>query len=277
MSQKVALVTGASSGIGFDASGGLKKKGFVVYAASRRLEKMRDLEKMGINILYLDLTDDESMVNCVETIMENEGQIDVLVNNAGYGSYGAIEDVPLEEARRQIEVNVLGLGRMIQLVLPGMRKNRFGRIINITSVGGKVHTPFGGWYHASKFAVEGLSDCLRTETAEFGIDVVVVEPGGIKTEWGVIAAENLKKTSGKGAYSKMANRIAEGMMKMYRTGKGLSPSSLISDVIVKAASVKKPKTRYLIGANAKSAFLMKIILSDRAYDKLILKKMSRMM
>jgi len=277
MSQKVALVTGASSGIGFDTSAGLKKKGFVVYAASRRLEKMRDLEKKGINILYLDLTDDESMVNCVETIMENEGQIDVLVNNAGYGSYGAIEDVPLEEARRQIEVNVLGLGRMIQLVLPGMRKNRFGRIINITSVGGKVHTPFGGWYHASKFAVEGLSDCLRTETAEFGIDVVVVEPGGIKTEWGVIAGENLKKTSGKGAYSKMANRIADGMIKMYKTGKGLSPSSLISDVIVKAASVKKPKTRYLIGANAKSAFLMKRILSDRAYDKLVLRKMSRMM
>jgi len=277
MSQKVALVTGASSGIGFDTSAGLKKKGFVVYAASRRLEKMRDLEKKGINILYLDLTDDESMVNCVETIMENEGQIDVLVNNAGYGSYGAIEDVSLEEARRQIEVNVLGLGRMIQLVLPGMRKNRFGRIINITSVGGKVHTPFGGWYHASKFAVEGLSDCLRTETAEFGIDVVVVEPGGIKTEWGVIAGENLKKTSGKGAYSKMANRIADGMIKTYKTGKGLSPSSLISDVIVKAASVKKPKTRYLIGANAKSAFLMRRILSDRAYDKLVLKKMSRMM
>ncbi len=277
MSQKVAFVTGASSGIGFVASAGLKKKGFAVYAASRKLEKMRDLEKKGINILYLDLTDDESMVNCVETIMEKEGQIDVLVNNAGYGSYGAIEDVPLEEARRQIEVNVLGLGRMIQLVLPGMRKNRFGRIINITSVGGKVHTPFGGWYHASKFAVEGLSDCLRTEVAEFGIDVVVVEPGGIKTEWGIIAGENLKKTSGKGAYSKMANRIADVMIEMYKTGKGLSPSSLISDVIVRAASVEKPKTRYLIGANAKPAFLMKRILSDRAYDKLILKKMSRMM
>ena len=277
MSKKVALVTGASSGIGFDTAIGLEEKGFTVYGVARRLERMKDLEKKGIKILSLDVTDDASMVNCVDTIMKNEGRIDILVNNAGYGSYGAIEDVPMEEARRQIEVNVLGLGRMCQLVLPGMRKNRSGRIINITSMGGKVHTPFGGWYHATKFAVEGLSDCLRMEVAQFGIDVVVVEPGGINTEWGVIAGENLKKTSGKGAYSEMTNKIADGMIAMYSSGKGLSPTTVISDAIVKASTVKKPKTRYLIGANAKPLFLLKRLLSDRAYDKLVLKTMSRVM
>lgn len=277
MSHKVALVTGASSGIGFDTATGLKEKGFTVYGAARRLEPMKDLEKKGVNIIPLDVTDEASMANCVDTIMKNEGRIDILVNNAGYGSYGAVEDVPVEETRRQIEVNVLGLGRMCQLVLPGMRKNRTGRIINITSVGGKVHTPFGGWYHATKFAVEGLSDCLRMEVAQFGIDVVVVEPGGIKTEWGVIAGENLKKTSGKGAYSEMANKIADGMIAMYSSGKGLSPTTVISDTIVKACTVKKPKTRYLTGANAKVLFLMKRMLSDRAYDKLSLKTISRMM
>lgn len=275
MSKKVALVTGASSGIGFDAVVGLKEKGFTVYGAARRLGRMKGLKKKGINIISLDVTNDESMVNCVDTIMTNEGRIDVLVNNAGYGSYGAIEDVPMEEVRRQIEVNLLGLGRMTQLVLPGMRKNRSGRIINITSIGGKVHTPFGGWYHATKFAVEGFSDCLRMEVSQFGIDVVVIEPGGIKTEWGVIAGENLKKTSGKGVYRKMTNKVADGMIAMYSSGEGLSPTTIISDTIVKASTVRKPKTRYLLGANAKRLFLFKRLLSDRAYDKFVMNKMSR--
>ncbi|MGL5066248.1 MAG: oxidoreductase [Sarcina sp.] len=179
--KKVALITGASSGIGFDTAIELQKKGYIIYGAARRVDRLETLKKNGINVIALDVTNEESMVKCVETILAKEGRIDVLVNNAGYGSFGAIEDVSMEEARRQVEVNVFGLARMTQLVLPSMRANKYGKIVNISSMAGKMHTPFGGWYHATKFAVEGFSDCLRMEVAEFGIDVILVEPGGIKT------------------------------------------------------------------------------------------------
>jgi short-subunit dehydrogenase len=196
---KVVLITGASSGIGKEAARTLKKTGSVVYGAARRSEMMKDLESDGIRVLQLDLTDEDSVEACVKSIIEREGRIDILVNNAGYGSYGAIEDIPISEARRQFEVNLFGLARLTQAVLPSMRAKRFGRIVNISSIAGKIYTPFGGWYHATKFALEGFSDCLRLEVEPFGINVVVVEPGGIKTEWGTIAAEHLRKTSGSGA------------------------------------------------------------------------------
>ena len=154
---------------------------------------MADLEKDGITPVALDLTRDGSIAACVNTILSKEKSIDVLVNNAGYGSYGAIEDVPLEEGRRQFEVNLFGMARLIRLVTPAMREQHYEKIVSISSMGGKIWTKFGGWYHATKYAVEGLSDCLRMELQSFGIDVVVVEPGGIKTDWGLITAENLKK------------------------------------------------------------------------------------
>lgn len=171
----------------------LKSAGFKVYAAARRVDRMADLEKDGITPVALDLTRDGSIAACVNTILSKEKSIDVLVNNAGYGSYGTIEDVPLEEGRRQFEVNLFGMARLIRLVTPAMREQHYEKIVNISSMGGKIWTKFGGWYHATKYAVEGLSDCLRMELQPFGIDVVVVEPGGIKTDWGLIAAENLKK------------------------------------------------------------------------------------
>lgn len=272
MNKKVALVTGASSGIGKSTALELKNRGFIVYGAARRTENMNDISKDGINIISLDVTNEESMVSCVNKIIRKEGRIDVLVNNAGYGSYGAIEDVPIEEARRQLDVNLFGLARMTQLVLPSMRKNKFGKIVNISSMGGKITTPFGGWYHATKFAVEGFSDCLRMEVEPFGIDVVVIEPGGIKTDWGVIAAENLKTTSAKGAYAEKANKTADGMAKMY-TGNSLTKPEVIAKTIGKAVTVRKPKTRYLIGYGAKPAVLLKRALSDRAYDKVAQKMM----
>jgi NAD(P)-dependent dehydrogenase (short-subunit alcohol dehydrogenase family) len=268
MSQKVALITGASSGIGKEAAIELKNQGFMVYAAARRIDKMQDLAAKGIHPILLDVTDDESMVHCINEILKKEHRIDVLVNNAGYGSYGAVEDVPLEEARRQMEVNVFGLARMIQLVVPSMRKNQFGKIVNVSSMGGKIWTKFGGWYHATKFAVEGLSDCLRLELEPFGIDVIVVEPGGIKTDWGIIAAENLKKVSANGSYSQAANKAAVGMIKNY-TGNQLSKPKLIARTIAKAVTVKRPKTRYLVGFMAKPMVFMKNVFGDRAYDRII--------
>jgi short-subunit dehydrogenase len=248
MLNKVALITGASSGIGYATALEFQRKGFIVYGAARRTDRMNGLQEKGIHTVSLDVTDDASMIRCVNSIIEKEGHIDVLVNNAGYGSYGAIEDVPLEEARRQVEINVFGLARMIQLVLPKMRERKYGKIVNISSMGGKIWTPFGGWYHATKFAVEGLSDCLRMEVRPYGIDVIVVEPGGVASEWGNIAADNLIKASGKGAYAKEAVRTAEATKKTYEGN--VTKPEVIAKCIVKAVTVKKPKTRYLLGSGA---------------------------
>ncbi|MCB2196412.1 MAG: oxidoreductase [Bacteroidetes bacterium] len=266
--KKVALITGASSGIGESAAILLQNAGFKVYGAARRVEKMKDLESKGISTIALDITKDVSVENCVNTILEKEGRIDVLVNNAGYGSYGAVEDVPMEEARRQFDVNIFGLARLTQLVLPKMREHQFGKIVNISSMGGKVYTPFGAWYHATKHALEGWSDSLRLEVKPFGIDVVVVEPGGIKTPWGIIAAENLKKTSGNGAYAEQANKTAEGTIKMYSSNQLTKPEA-IGKVILKAVTARKPKRRYVKGFGAKPALFIRKWFGDAVYEKAI--------
>lgn len=265
---KIALVTGASSGIGKVVAQELKVAGFKVYAAARRVDKMSDLKQIGITPIALDLTKDESITACVDTILSKEKSIDVLINNAGYGSYGAIEDVPLEEVRRQFDVNLFGMARLIQLVTPSMRENHYGKIVNISSMGGKIWTKFGGWYHATKFAVEGFSDCLRMELKPFGIDVIVVEPGGIKTDWGIIAAENLKKSSANGAYAEMANQAANGMIKNY-SGNMLSKPELIAKTVRKAVTKRRPRTRYLIGFGAKPMVWTHKIFGDRMFDWVI--------
>jgi len=179
---RTALVTGASSGIGEDTARKLQALGYIVYGAARRTDRLQALTTDGIRPLAMDVTDDASMNAGVNRILEETGRIDVLVNNAGYGSYGAIEDVPINEARRQFEANVFGLARLTQLITPHMRTQGSGTIINISSMGGKLTTPLGGWYHATKYAVEALSDALRIELSSFGIDVVVVEPGGIRLD-----------------------------------------------------------------------------------------------
>jgi NAD(P)-dependent dehydrogenase (short-subunit alcohol dehydrogenase family) len=268
MKDKTALITGASSGIGKETAKALLEEGYTVYAAARRVEKMKDLERIGAKPIAMDVTDDDSMVSGVNSILEREGSIDILINNAGYGSYGAIEDVPIDEARRQFEVNVFGLARLTQLVLPGMRQNRYGKVVNISSMGGKIYTPFGGWYHATKHALEGFSDCLRWETAPFGIDVIVIEPGGIATPWGQIAANNLKKTSGSGAYAEAAIKAADGTAEMY-SGDRLSPPRLIAETILKAVTARRPKTRYAVGFMARPVIFLRWLLSDRMFDRII--------
>ncbi len=270
MSKRVAIVTGASSGIGFDTVKRLLSSGFVVYAGARRLEKMKPLEKLGANIYPLDVTSKKSIKKFMKRVNNNETRIDVLVNNAGYGSYGAIEDVSIKEAKHQLEVNLLGVARLIKLVVPTMRKRGRGKIINISSVAGKVHTPFGGWYNASKFGLEGLSDALRMELQPFGIDVVVIEPGGVKTEWGKIAASKLEESSAYGAYAKQAKAIAKRMAEYYNKG-NLTHPSVIARTIVRSVNVRRPKTRYTVGYLAKPAVTLRWLLPDRMFDNLIRK------
>ncbi|MFJ9392303.1 oxidoreductase [Nocardioides sp. NPDC101246] len=262
---KVALVTGASSGIGAATARRLARAGWIVYGAARRIDRLAELEPDGVRPLALDVTDDAAMVAGVEKILAEEGRVDALVNNAGYGSYGSIEEVPLEEARRQIEVNLFGLARLTQLVVPGMRERGSGTIVNITSIGGKITTPFGGWYHASKFAVEGLSDALRVELAPFGVDVVVVEPGAIATEWGDIAMESGRKVSGDGPYAELVEKMASSLEgdAMARLA---SDPDVVARAIEKAVTAKRPRTRYAVGFGAKPILAARRVLPDRAMD-----------
>lgn len=265
---KVILITGASSGIGREAAILLASKGEIVYGAARRTDKMEDLKAKGIRLLEMDVTKEESMVQGIDEIIRREKRIDVLVNNAGYGSYGALEDVPLSEARYQFEVNIFGLARLCQLVLPAMRAQHSGRIINISSIGGSFGEPNGSWYHATKYALEGLSDSLRMELKQFGIDVVIIKPGAIRTEWNKIARENMIKVSGHTAYKDLAQK----QFKLFERADGKidSPPMVIAKVIDKAIYAAKPKTRYLAGAGAKPLYFIKYFISDRMFDSLYL-------
>lgn len=268
MTSSVALVTGASSGIGEATALRLASLGYTVYAAARRVDRMAGLLDHGVRVLPLDVTDEESMTACVATILDETGRIDVLVNNAGYGSFGALEDVPLEEARKQFDVNIFGLARMIQLVLPTMRAQASGTIVNISSIGGKVYEPLGSWYHSTKFAVEGLSDSLRLELKQFGIDVVIIEPGAIRTEWNSISRESLMEVSGKGAYGVLAEHVRGVLEHADAPGRGSEPF-MVAEVIAKAVRARRPRIRYVVGARARPAVIARKILPDRMLDAVI--------
>lgn len=264
---KTALVTGASSGIGEAIARRLLRDGFVVYAAARRLDRMAALEREGARLVALDLTAEPSMAAAMGRVLDEAGRLDALVNNAGYGAFGALEEVPLEEGRRQFEVNLFGLARLIQLGLPAMRAQRSGRIVNITSIGGKIHEPMGAWYHATKFAVEGLSDCLRMELEPFGIDVVVVEPGAIRTEWSAIAQKGLMETSGAGPYAEQA-RLSAALLAGADRAQG-SPPEVVAGAVSSALSARRPRTRYVVGGGAKPMIALRRRLSDRAFDRVM--------
>ncbi|WP_169581920.1 MULTISPECIES: oxidoreductase [Microbacterium] len=268
MTVKTALITGASSGIGEATARRLRSLGYVVYGAARRVDRMSQLEAEGIRTVAMDVTDDESMRAAVDRILDETGRIDVLVNNAGYGSYGALEDIAIEEGRRQFDVNVFGAVRLAQLVLPHMRQRRSGTIVNISSMGGRIYTPLGGWYHGTKFALEALSDCLRMEVKPFGIDVVIVEPGSIATEWGSIAADNVLATSGSGPYAPQAAAVSN-LLRAESGSSRTSPPSVVADAIAKAVSARRPKTRYVVGFAARPLITLRALLPDRAFDGLI--------
>ena len=268
MVQKVILITGASSGIGFDAAMRLAEQGHTVYGGARRTERMEALKEYGVIPIRLDVTDESSVSDAISLILAKDKRIDVLINNAGYGFFGALEDVSLDDARAQFDVNVFGLASLTQKVLPIMRAQHGGTIINISSTAGRVVIHFGAWYHATKYAVEALSDALRMETKEFGIDVVLIEPGGIRTDWGSIAAEHLKESSKGGAYEKAAVKAAEGLKKHY-SGKLLSDPKVVSKAIMKAVNRRRPRTRYLIGFGSKTLVFLHAVLPSRAYDRIM--------
>ena len=262
---KVILITGASSGIGYDAAETLARQGHRVYAAARRLERMEPLKSLGVQVIRMDVTDEESMQEGVRKVIQSEGRIDVLVNNAGYGFFGAIETVPMEDARRQLEVNVFGLARLTQLVLPHMRKQGSGRIINTSSIAGKMVFYMGGWYNVTKYSVEAFSDALRMEMKPFGIDVVMIEPGAIKTDWGIIAAKHLKESSAGSAYETVGTQWADNMDWFYKTNL-LSSPQVITKAISQAVNSRHPKARYCRGRFSIIGRLAHALMPARWWD-----------
>lgn len=266
------LITGASSGIGKETAKKLLGDGHTVYAAARRVERMRDLEDLGATVLALDVTKDDDLVAAVERIIDEQGGIDVLVNNAGFGSYGAMEDTTLDDARYQFDVNVFGVARLTQLVLPHMREQQSGTIVNISSMGGKIYTPLGSWYHATKHAIEGWSDCLRYEVAPFGIDVVIIEPGIIRTEFADVLVDPLLERSGTSAYADMAQGLARSSRDAYSGGRG-SPPSVIANTISKALRARRPKTRYVAGQYGKLLIRLRKWTTDRMFDRVLRRMM----
>ena len=268
--QKVILITGASSGIGFDAARILARQGHKVYAAARRVELMEPLKADGVQILKMDVTDEASMQQGVDAVIQAEGRIDVLINNAGYGFFGAIETVPLEEARRQLEVNVFGLARLTQLVLPYMRQQGSGRIVNTSSIAGKMVIYMGGWYNVTKYSVEAFSDALRMEMKPFGIDVVMIEPGAIKTDWGIIAARHLKESTAGTAYEEVGTQWANNMDWYYRTNL-LSKPSVVAKAISRAVNSRHPRARYRIGRFSHFGVLLHNLIPARWWDAMMRK------
>ncbi|BDR54567.1 short-chain dehydrogenase/reductase [Bombiscardovia apis] len=265
MNARVVLITGATSGIGYQAAAILARHGLRVYGAGRHIDQLKPLTGLGVQPVPLDLSNDDSIQKAVEAVLSRESRIDILINNAGYGSYGPVEEVAISEVRQQFEVNLLGLARLTQLVLPTMRAQGHGRIINTSSMAGRMVTYMGAWYHATKYALEAFSDALRMETRQFNIDVVLIEPGAIATNWGRIAADHLEDSAHGGPYQEAAQQAAQGLRKLYNS-RWLSKPDSIAQVIAKAASTRRPKTRYLVGFGAKPLVALHALLPDRAFD-----------
>jgi NAD(P)-dependent dehydrogenase (short-subunit alcohol dehydrogenase family) len=270
--KKVVLVTGASSGMGKDVALRLLEQGYIVYGAARRVEKMGILVQNGGHAIPMDITREDEIEAAVKRIEKEQGRLDVLINNAGYAVWGAVETVSIEDARRQFDVNIFGLASLTKKVIPLMRKQNTGKIINLSSMGGRVYTPLGAWYHATKHALEGWSDCLRIELKQFGIDVVIIEPGAIITEFGdVMMKPALKRAKGT-AYESVTKQLLDTTQELYDKGKG-SPASVISNLIIKAIKSKKPKARYVGGLYAKPMLFIRRWFGDAIYEKAIMSQL----
>lgn len=268
MQKKVVLITGASSGMGKEFAKSLISENYVVYVAARRIEQMKDLEELGAYALKMDITSQSDIDAAINEIESKHNGVDILINNAGFGLYGAVEDIKISDARYQFEVNLFGLAYITQRVLPKMRSKNSGTIINMSSMGGKVYMPLGSWYHATKHALEGWSDCLRIELKQFGIKVVIIEPGAILTEFGGVMAEPLLKNSGAGNYAQMAIKMANATQKTYSKGSASNPD-VITKLVLKAIKAKNPKTRYVAGKFAKPMIFIRKWFGDKIFDMLL--------
>lgn len=265
---KICLVTGASSGIGLATAVELLRAGYTVYGAARHVEKMRPLEAMGGRVIAMDLTSESGLVKAVNTVIEEQKRIDILVNNAGAALPGSIEDIPVSQARDLFEVNLFGSARLIQLVLPHMREQRSGTIINVSSIGGVISLPLAAWYYASKHALEAFSDTLRQEAGRFGINVVIIEPGIIKTDFEKETAKKLREVSGHGPYRNVAEALAKQTENMFISDVKRSEPIVVAKAILNVVESPVPKTRYAVGYMAKLVLAFKRLLSDRQFDHL---------
>ena len=270
--KKTALVTGASSGMGKAIARQLIHDGLQVYVAARRTDQMQELAALGARIVRMDIARSEDIEAAVATILSEVNAIDVLVNNAGFGLFGAVEETTLDEARYQFEVNLFGTARLTQMLLPAMRKRGGGTIVNITSMGGKIYTPLGAWYHATKHALEGWSDCLRLELAAFGIRVVVVQPGVIETGFGDVVTARLEKQAG-GAYRRLTQAVIAATRQSYGQGSGTDPQ-VIGRVVSQAVHARRPRTRYVAGKYARPMLFIRKWFGDRVFDRLLMSQMS---
>ena len=269
MANDPVLITGCSTGIGRATAERLARSGMSVYATARKLDSIADLQQAGCKTLALDVTDEESMRAAVAAVEEAEGAVGALVNNAGYSQSGAVETIPMDELRRQFETNVFGLVRMCQLVLPGMRKGGAGRIVNISSMGGRLVFPGGGAYHGTKFAVEAISDALRFEVRDFGVHVSIIEPGLIKTSFGDTAHGSVPQQDG--PYAEFNAAVAKTTAEAYEgplAKLGAGPEA-VAKVVEKAITARRPRTRYPVTASARFFMTQRALLPDRAWDAVV--------
>jgi NAD(P)-dependent dehydrogenase (short-subunit alcohol dehydrogenase family) len=272
---QAVLITGCSSGIGRATAERLAARGWTVYATARRVEAIADLEERGCRLLPLDVTREESMRAAVEAVCAREGAVGALVNNAGYSQSGAIEEVPMDLVRRQFETNVFGLVRMCQLVLPGMRAQRHGRIVNVSSMGANFTFPGGGFYHATKYAVEAISDALRFEVRRFGVDVVIVQPGIIRTGFADAATHAMDEggaTPAAGPYGTFNAALAGATQSVYERGPlarlGGGPE-IVARAIERAISARAPKIRYRVTPSARLLVGQHAIMPARLWDRML--------
>ncbi|NJQ03617.1 oxidoreductase [Streptomyces zingiberis] len=264
------LITGASKGIGAASASRLVRAGHTVYATARDIGALAELEKLGARPLPLDVTDEESMRTAVGTVVELHGRVGALVNNAGYGAYGAFEEIPMSAVRAQFETNVFGLMRLVQLVLPSMRAAGRGRIVNVSSVAGRLTLPFSGAYHGSKYAVEALSDTLRAEVAPFGIEVSVIEPGPVATPFLDTAMANLTDAVPPGSvYHRSAAAFGASTVRSYRNRRVTAGPDAVAATIERALTARRPRTRYAGNAAARALITTRALLPGRAWDGVV--------
>jgi NAD(P)-dependent dehydrogenase (short-subunit alcohol dehydrogenase family) len=273
VTSRAVLITGCSSGIGAATAARLAAGGWTVYATARRPETLAELEAKGCRTLALDVVDEASRKAAVDAVVEAEGAVGVLVNNAGYSQSGAVESVPDERVRAQFETNVFGALALCRLVLPGMREQGWGKVVNVSSMGGRFTFPGGGLYHASKYALEALSDAMRFELKGFGVDVILVEPGLIRTAFGAVAEREIgSATTDRGPYADFNQAVGEATVGVYEKGllaRLAGPPEAVAETIERALGAKRPRARYTVTASARVLLALNALLPDAGWDAML--------